>query len=156
MCKQPEWSAGEGIAAGAWRKYAFNFKTKGERGGRKKKDLRWFDAALTVHAGQYANMLLDINGKMVRGMAFAALLLCVVCVFCFNTGRSLLCAGLCYGRMCRTYETDSGANSGESRTHSCRQELLSVTLSSPKLMFLSMNFSALCYACVAQSAFLFL
>lgn len=50
--------------------------------GREKRELGWLNAAVTVHARkkEYANMLLDINGKMVRRVR-AALLLCV-CLMC--------------------------------------------------------------------------
>lgn len=51
------------------------FKAERLKGGN---NLRWLNAAVTVHAREkeYANMLLDINGKMVRRVR-AASPLCV-------------------------------------------------------------------------------
>lgn len=124
-------------------------------------DLRWLAADLTVHAGQYANMLLDVNGKMVRGTAFAALLLCVFVCFLSSvlTLALLSCAQVsateeCVGPMRLTQEPIQVRAEHAPADKSCF--LLVCLHQKLGFMFLSMNFSALCYACVAQLASLFL
>lgn len=82
---------------------------------------------------QYANMLLDINGKMVRRVHSSSCFVCV-CFMCsvsqqLFTHSHLLPAGFSYRRMCRTNETDSRANSGKGETDFVTSGIMSFTTS---------------------------